>query len=485
MDFMLTLHRPLLPVFVLALSGCAVGPTPVTPAPESLEVPGQFTVVPAAALSPETVDLVRWWQAFDDPTLTSLVAEGLAANMDIESAGARVRQARAALRSTRADWLPTVSVGASATRRTSDSSGAADGFDLDVTTYDAGFDAAYEVDLFGGVRRSVQASSADLAATQADLHAVQLSIAAEVARTYLDARLAQRRLDIASANLASQDETLQIVDWRVQAGLVGALDLEQARQLRAQTAATIPSREQEYASAVNRLGVLLGKSRAAVEPRLTHPEQPSEIPLAPMPPIALPADVVRRRPDVTSAERSLAAETARIGVREAELYPALRLSGSFGGTGLSWDDITDASIGTLVASIAAPVFQGGRLRAAVEQQRAAAAGALANYRGVVLLALEETENALVAVGTSQRRETELIKAEEAARNSTVLARSQYQAGLIDFQSLLEAERGLLTTGDSRATARANRATSLVQLYKALGGGWEAAPVPATMTTPER
>jgi multidrug efflux system outer membrane protein len=172
-------------------------------------------------------------------------------------------------------------------------------------------------------------------------------------------------------------------------------------------------------------------------------------------------------------------------VREAELYPALRLSGSFGGAGLSWDDIADASIGTLVASVTAPVFQGGRLRAAVEQQRAAAAGALANYRGAVLVALEETENALVAVDASERRETELIKAEEAARNATVLARSQYQAGLVDFQSLLEAERGLLTTGDSRATARANRATALVQLYKALGGGWEAAPVPATMTDPER
>jgi NodT family efflux transporter outer membrane factor (OMF) lipoprotein len=485
MDFMLTPHRPFLPVLVLALSGCAVGPTPRIPAPESLGVPAQFTVVPATATSPETVDLVRWWQAFDDPTLTALVAEGLEANTDIEAAGARVRQARAALRSTRADWWPTVDVGASATRRMGSSAGVINGIDADVTTYDAGFDAAYEVDLFGGVRRSVQASSADLAATEADLHAVQLSIAAEVARIYLDARLAQHRLDIATANLASQDETLQIVDWRVQAGLVGALDLEQARQLRAQTAATIPSREQEYASAVNRLGVLLGKSRAIVEPRLTQSGDPIQIPLAPMPPVALPADVVRRRPDVTSAERSLAAETARIGVREAELYPALRLSGSFGGAGLTWDDIADASIGTLVASVAAPVFAGGRLRAAVEQQRAAAAGALANYRGVVLVALEETENALVAVGTSQRRETELIKAEEAARNATVLARSQYQAGLIDFQSLLEAERGLLTTGDSRATARANRATALVQLYKALGGGWEAAPVPATMTVPTR
>jgi outer membrane protein, multidrug efflux system len=466
------------PLMLLALAGCAVGPVPRTPSPESLGAPAQFTAVPSPASFTATVDLVHWWEAFGDPALVLLVEHGLAANTDIEAAGARVRQARAGLRGAQANFWPTLDFGLSAARRFGDDSSPLVGAGQENTTYVAGFDAAYEVDLFGGVRSSAQAASADLAAVEADLHTVQLTIAAEVARAYLDARLAQQRLAIAHANLAAQDETLQIVEWRVQAGLVGSLDLEQSRQLRAQTAATIPSREQEFAAAVNRLAVLLGQPRAAVDPVLANP---AAIPLAPMPLVAVPADVLRRRPDVASAERTLAAETARIGVRQADLYPALRLAGSFGGTGLSVDDVVDASIGTLVAAVAAPIFQGGRLRAAVEQQEAAAAGALASYRGTVLVAVEETENALVAIDATERRERELVKAEEAARNATLLARSQYQAGLIDFQSLLEAERGLLTTSDSRATARANRAGALVQLYKALGGGWQAAPEPHTMT----
>ncbi len=436
---------------------------------------------PSPAANPEQpVDLAHWWQAFGDPTLVRLVEQALVANTDIDAARARVLQARASQRITSGAWWPTLDFGVSASQRLGDTAQTANGSGQDVelnrTYYDAGFDAAYEIDLFGGVRRSVQASEADLAAVEADQQSVRLTVIAEVARNYVGARLAQRRLAIARANLAAQDETLQIVGWRVQAGLVGSLDQEQALQLRSQTAAALPLVEQDFATAVNRVAVLVGEAPGDIAPMLNDA---AEVPLAAMPAIAIPADVVRRRPDVTRAERTLVAETARIGVREADLYPALRLSGSFGGTGLSIGDITETSIGSIAAGLTAPIFQGGRLRAAVEQQQSAADEALAAYRGALLVALEEAENGLFAVGAAERREADLIIASGAARNAAIISRSQYQAGLIDFQTLLDAERSLLVTEDSRATARANRAAAMVQLYKALGGGWGAAAVSAS------
>ena len=471
-----TLNARLLPLLLLlAGTGCTVGPEPRVPTPESIGVPREFR---GSAAQPDSTHalVADWWSTFDDPVLSSLVEQALAANTNIDAAGARVRQARAALKSARAGWWPTLDFGTSASRLMGVGP---DAQVPDRTTYDAAFDARYEVDLFGGQRRAVQASTADLAAVEAKLHSTQLTVAAEVALNYVDARLAQRQLAIAGANLSSQDETLQIVQWRVQAGLVGALDLEQARQLRAQTAATVPLREQALSSALNRLSVLTGSAPGTVD-EMFNPVTP--IPLVVAADISVPAEMLRRRPDVTAAERTLVAETARIGVREADLYPSLGLSGSLGGNTSNWGDLTNASFSRLAAGLTAPIFQGGRLRAAVEQQRAAAIGSLAVYRDTVLVALEESENALVAISVTERRERELAVAEEAARNAAVLARSQYQAGIIDFYSLLESERSVLTTETSRAAARADRAAAAVQLYKALGGGWENAPAPRSLTS---
>ena len=465
---------PLLLIFMFG-TGCTVGPEPSVPAPETLGVPARFQNSPAPAVA-TTASIADWWSTFDDPVLSRLVDDALATNTNIDAAGARVRQARAALKGTRAGWWPTLDFGASASRLMGVG---ADAQVRDRTTYDAGFDARYELDLFGGQRRSEQASAADLAAVEANLHSTQLTVAAEVALNYVDARLAQRQLEIARANLAAQDETLQIVQWRVQAGLVGALDLEQARQLRAQTASTVPAREQALSSALNRLSVLTGSAPGTVDARFATS---APIPLAIAADTAVPADVLRRRPDVTAAERSLIAETARIGVREADLYPSLGLSGSLGGNSSNWGDLTNAAFGSLAAGLTAPIFEGGRLRAAVEQQRAAAIQSLAVYRDTVLVALEESENALVAISVTERRERELVIAEDAARNATTLARGQYQAGIIDFSNLLDAERSLLTTETSRAAARADRANAAVQLYKALGGGWENAPAPRSLTS---
>lgn len=469
----------MLPLFAAA---CSVGPDYRPLSNADLKVPERFVAAPVAeGLAP--VDLARWWEGFNDPVLTALVDRSLAANLDIEAAGARLRQARASLRGTQGQALPTLGVSGSVSRSIGRDGGSVidpnTGTTIstggDTTVYRAGFDAAWEADIFGGIRRSIEASRAELGGAEANLRSAQTTIAAEVALNYLEARRAQSRLGIARANLAAQEETLQIVDWRVQAGLVSSLDLEQARQLRATTAASIPTIEQSYSSAVNRIAVLLGEAPGAVTAQI---DPTAEIPLAPGT-TAIPADVVRQRPDILAAERSLAAETARIGVQVAQLYPALRLSGSFSGSDTSLGDLPSAAIGNLVAAISAPIFQGGQIRAAIEGQRASTDAALAAYRQTVLVALEEVENALVALSVAERREREILIAEEASRNAALYARSQYRAGLIDFQALLDAERSLLSSQDSRASARADRATATIQLYKALGGGWQSAPMPQT------
>lgn len=458
------------------LAGCATGPDYHAPTLAALKVPEQFAT--GARETSADADLARWWRAFDDPILTALVERGLAANLDIDEAGSRVRAARADLRAARGALLPSLDAFGSGTRQVGErTSGQTSGR----ASYQIGFDAAYETDIFGGGRRSVEAARATAEGTRANLRAVQLTVAAEIALNYLDAREAQARLRIARDTLSSLDETVEITGWRLKAGLVGSLDLEQARQLRAQTTASVPAIETTYAAAANRLAVLLGEAPGAVNGLLEPAAEPPAAPV--VQPAAIPADVVRRRPDVALAERTLASETARIGVQTAQLYPALVLSGTFSGSGGSLSTAAGDMAGNLVGGITAPIFHGGQIRAAVEAQRASAASALAAYRASVLTALEEAENALVSVSSADRREQALVAAEAAARNAVDIARVQYRSGRTDFQSLLESERTLLSSQDSLASARVARAAAAVQLYKALGGGWQAAPAPSSVAAP--
>ena len=483
-----SLSRPFGAVTLLALlSACAVGPDYRPPSASNLKVPERFLADRPGA----EVDLARWWTSFDDPVLTQLVERSLAANLDVAAAGARLRQARASLRQTQGSALPQLdasgsvsrSVGNSGSTIVDPSTGQTISRGGDTTVYRAGFDASWEVDLFGGIRRSIEAARANAESSEASLHFAQLTVASEVGLNYLNARLVQARLDIARRNLASQDETLEIVGWRVQAGLVSSLDLEQSRQLRANTAASIPTLETSYTNAVNRIAVLLGEAPGAVN-GLMQAIQP-----VPLPPqaigAAIPAEIVQRRPDIAAAERALAAESARIGVATAQLYPALRLSGSFSGSDTVLSSLPDAMIGNLVAGITAPIFNGGQIRAQIEGQRASTDAALASYRQTVLTALEEVENALTTLSAAERRERDVLISAQAAENAVLYARTQYRAGLIDFQALLDTERGLLSAQDNRASARADRATATVQLYKALGGGWQAAPIPATALSSTR
>ena len=477
----------------LVLSACTVGPNYRPPSAARMGVPDQFaTDIAPGAEAPSQQELATWWAALGDPLLGTLVEQALAANPDIKAAGARLRQARAQYKQARASLFPTLDANGSAGRTAllgkGDSlfiatPGGGTGGGTSFATqgsynqFDAGLDAAYEVDLFGGVRRSIEASKGDYANAAESLRDTQRTIVAEVALDYVDARSAQERLAIARSNLKSQDETVQLVGWRVKAGLVSSLDLAQARAQQEQTAATIPSLETSLAQSLNALAILTGQAPGAVTAAF---DPPRPVPVADR---ALGADVpvamLAQRPDVRAAGRALAAATARIGVAKAQLYPALRLSGTLGGNGTSIGDIGTFLTGTLLASVSAPIFHGGAIRAQIENARGGADLALADYHKAVLTALSDVENALVSLANSRRRVVTLGSAVSDSRDALLFAQSQYRAGLIDFQTVLDTQRTLLSSQDSLAQARADRATALIQLYKALGGGWQEAPLPGT------
>lgn len=448
----------------LALSACAGGAAYRAQPMVEAGLPPAYQ---GAAAPGPAEDLTRWWERFDDPLLARLIADADAANLDIDIAAARLRQAREGLVQARAGLVPSLGASAGVGRNFGDG--------RDRTSFQVGGDAAYEVDLFGGIASSIAAAGADAAGAHYDLEAVRVAIAAEVALNYIQARLAQERLAIARDTLAIADDNLQIAEWRVQAGLVSSLDAEQARAARAQTAATIPTLETGFAGASYRLAVLTGRPPGALAdtlaPPLAVPEGPDSVA------VGIPADTLRQRPDVRGAEASLIAAGARIGVAEAQLLPGLRLTGNIGTSAFSLGGLFDAVTGGLFAGLSQTLFDGGRLRSQVRVQEAAADAALAAYRQSVLTAIEDVENALSGLESARARQESLLVALDAATSGAVLARSSYQAGLIDFQTLLESERSLLSARDGLASSRADQALALVQLYRALGGGWEPAAAP--------
>ncbi|MEW6131929.1 MAG: efflux transporter outer membrane subunit [Pseudomonadota bacterium] len=452
------------------LSGCAmVGPDyqsfiPFLPQGWSQAEAGKEIVRSEAAS-----DISQWWRSLNDPLLSALVEEALQASPDMRSAQARLREARARRTVAEAGLFPGVDASLDARRS---KSSAETGTGAARNVYGAGFDASWEIDVFGGTRRSIEAAEADLQSSEAGLHDVQVSLAAEIALNYVELRAYQLRLRIARDNLASQAETLQLTDWRAQAGLVSSQDVEQARTNYEQTRAQMPNLERSYAEAENRLAILLGNPPGSLHERLTA--APARLPDAPATvAIGIPADTLRQRPDVRAAERRLAAETARVGVAEAARYPSINLTGSIGLEALRFGALGNGGADTysLLAGISAPIFNAGRLRAQVDIQDAVREQALISYEQTVLDALGEVENALVALAKSRERERALGNAAISARNAALLARNRYSAGLIDFQSVLDTERSMLAVEDSLASTRADGISALIRLYKALGGGW--------------
>ncbi|WP_211325938.1 efflux transporter outer membrane subunit [Hephaestia caeni] len=477
----------LLMVPAASLAACAVGPTYRPASSGALGVPDQFSV---AADARAQEDLSTWWTRFDDPLLTRLIEQARADNLDVAQAVSRLRQAHEGLIQSRAQWLPQVS-GSAGYSRSIDVAGAntvtlPDGTVTTISrnsgdSFSVGGNVSYQLGLFGEVGRAVAASRAQYEGAGYDYATVLISTEAEIARNYVLARGYQAQLANARQSLAIQDDNLEIAGFRVQAGLVSSLDQEQARAARAQTAASVPGIEQSYSQAVARLGVLTGQAPGALRAEM---EAVKPIPVAASDvAIGIPADTLRQRPDVRAAERSLAASVEQIGIAKAQLYPGLSIGGSMSSNSTSIGNLFDMISGQLFANLAQTIFDGGRLRSQVRSNEAGAEAAFAAYKGTVLTSLEDIENAVVAMNTAKERAAQYAIALDAANNSAILSRSQYRAGLTDFTTLNTAESQLLSARNGLTQAKADQATALIQLYLALGGGWDSTTVPTAPDTP--
>jgi len=468
-----TLIRPTscLPVVlaILILTGCAtVGPDYVPPdtsvsATWHTQFKGGFTV---EEMNPQT--LAEWWTTLNDPELSRLIDRAVLGNLDLKKAMARVRESRARRGMAKADLFPTLDATGSANRsRSNKDTGSGKTSDLFAATFDAG----WELDIFGGVRRSVEAAEADLQTNYEDLRNVLVSLIGEVALNYIEVRTFQTRLTVAEANLEAQNETYQLTLWRYQAGLSDELAVQQARYNLENTRSQIPTLRIGLEEAMNRLAVLLGE-----QPGKVHTELEERKP-TPVPPlevaVGVPADVLRRRPDVRRAEREIAAQTARVGVATADLYPKFTLSGSIGLEALSLSNLSSSGSWTLSGGpkITWGIFKAGAIRQNIEAQSVLQEQYLIAYEVAVLSALEEVENALVAYAEEQHRRDDLRKAMEAAKKAVDMAQHKYQAGLTDFSNVLDAQRSLLSFEDQLAQSNGTVTSNLVRLYKALGGGW--------------
>lgn len=474
-----SLARPLLVALSVAplLQACAVGPNYRPPAPATLGVPPAFATPAEPGARP---DLQRWWTSFDDPQLTAIVDLALKQNLDIAQAVSRLRQARESLVQQRTSLFPSVGANGSYSRNINirgQTFGQITNAGIVNENYALSADVSYTADIFGGVRRSVEAARGNYQSSGYSLAQVQASIASEVARNYILARAAQANLAIARGSLAIQDDNLEIAGFRVQAGLVSSLDAEQSRAQRAQTATNIPTLQQSFEQATNRIGVLTGQAPGALKDQLTA-AQP--IPTGPNAvPVGIPADILRQRPDVLAAERTLAAATAQIGVARAQMLPQLTLGGSISTNASSINALTDIITGRVFGQIAQTIFDAGRNRSVLRSSRAAAEGAFAAYKSTVLVALEDVENALTALATAQARQRDFAIAAEASNNAAILARSQYRAGLTDITTLNTLETSLLSAQNGLSNARSDQAQALVRLYLALGGGWDSNAPPPT------
>ena len=460
----------LLLVSFALVSGCAVGPTYKQP---QTSVSASFANGPTNAITADEASLATWWQAFRDPKLDSLMEQAIAHNHDLRIATANLKEARALRRLTTFDLAPTVQANAGYDKRLLSKTAAFPGTPRDkreLDFFDAGFDATWELDLFGRVRRSAEAANAQAAATEADRLDVLVSVTAEVARNYVELRGQQNQLAVARKNAEVQKETLQITEDRLRGGRGTDFDVSRSSSLLNLTLSTIPPLEAGIQKLIHRLAVLTGQQPTKLISDLSTPAPLPTI----MPQLALsnPETLLRRRPDVRAAERSLAASTARIGIATADLFPRVSFIGSVGlqadtFAGLGKSGAETWNFGPRITWAALDL---GRVLARIKGADARAEASLAIYERTVLLALEETENALVDFGQEQSRQQSLETSAQASQKATDLAHQRYEGGIADFLSVLDAERTLLEAQDRLAASQTRTATAFVAVYKALGGG---------------
>jgi NodT family efflux transporter outer membrane factor (OMF) lipoprotein len=467
------------------LSGCVVGPNYSAP---DLRAPSAFHHAASqddasAGMAPlAQADLANWWTSFDDPLLNELIDEALAANVDLRVARARLRESRALRGVVEVDYLPEVdAVGESDHNRESLTTNAAqaagDGFDRTNDFYSVGFDATWELDVFGRVTRSVEAAQAEIESGEESLRDVRVSLLAEVATNYIALREFQQRLDLTRRNLDAQSRTLDLTQRRFDVGLAPEFDLVRAKAQVADTESGIPTLREGAALRLNRLATLLAANVADLAPRF---EATGVVPAAATPGSGLPADLVRRRPDLRRAERNLAAETARVGVAEADKYPRFTLDGDLGWSAgdLGDFDISDSLFLGVAPKVTWAIVNLRRVRARVEAADARVEAALADYERSLLRAVEEVENALASLGHETARRGSLERSVASNARSLELARIRYEQGQTSFLDVLDSERALLEAENRLASSQARVSTLVVSLYKALGGGWELDARPA-------
>ncbi len=494
-----TIARPVALAFLgCTLAGCVVGPNFVKPKPS---VPAQWShtavangIAGAARVTSQRAQSVAWWSSFNDATLTSLVQQSAEQNLDIKQAVLRIEEAQAQTAVVAGGLWPDVSANASWSRQrlsTNTPNGAIFGLhfpDLPPTLvnpynqYQLGLGASWTLDLFGTERRSIEAANAQMEAAVEGAHAALLSMVSNVAATYIDLRGAQLRRSILERSLATQRDLLQLTRDRRNAGLTSDLDVENALAEVGTTQAEVPLADRQITVDINQLSELMARPPEALRAELERAQPVPPVP--PVVPIGLPSELARRRPDVRQAEANLHAATAEIGVAVANYFPQLTLTaaGGFQSEGLSQLVGTASRFASFGPAIQLPIFEGGRLHAQVRLQKVKAKEAAVAYAQTVLTALHQVEDALAAYGTDQARRASLEMAVKASRSARQLARQRYQSGVASFIDVLDAERTEEENELSLADATTAVSTDLVQLYRALGGGWEsgdsAAPVPA-------
>jgi NodT family efflux transporter outer membrane factor (OMF) lipoprotein len=475
----------------LALAACAAGPNYTAP---RIASPPSYTEAAATeptVITPTPADLSAWWTSLNDPVLNDLIHRALADNPGLQTAASRVREARQQLRIAAAAALPTLNASGNAltfnSNRTSAGTATSGGAGTTAAAagglagipipshanlYSVGFDATWELDLFGGTRRAVEAAKDQVQAAEWARRDGQVTLLAEIANDYLNLRALQVRIAIGQAELKRQQDLFGLIHARRQAGFVTNLDVNQQSVQVATAAAQIPQLGAQARAQIHALGVLVGQPPET----LTDTLKPTNAALPPIPPslpVGLPSDLLRRRPDIREAERRLAAANAEIGVQEANLYPKVNLLGlgSFAGT----------SVDTLIAHknlqsigdgmVTLPIFNGGRTRAAIAAAREEKTQALLAYEKVVLGGFRDVEDALARYRAEESRRTSLAQSADAARNTLVIAQDQYRTGLVTFINVLQAENAELNSRDELTQSDAQALSDLVSLYKALGGGY--------------
>ncbi|RWG79467.1 efflux transporter outer membrane subunit [Mesorhizobium sp.] len=457
----------LLPVFAAALlSGCVVGPDYRTPL---LAVPATWSDRKVTKPT-KPAQLSKWWLTLRDPELNALVEEAGAGNLDVATAKAKIREARASYRQSAGALLPSLDGSASATRNKSAATTSSS--NSVYSEYQAGFDASWELDLFGANHRAVEAARYGLDASEEELRSTLLTLVGDVASNYVQARGYQTRIALARRSAASQRQTAELTRTMALAGTATAADVAKAMGQASSTEAGVPTLEASYAEAVHRLSVLTGRPPAALAGRL---KRPTSIPTPRLPiPTGIPADILLTRPDVRMAERQYAQYTAKIGQAEAALYPGVSLTGNISTSALKLGDLgRNSTIGwSFGPTLSVPLFNAGQLQAAVDIARAQRDQYFVAYKAAVLTALEDVENTTIALSQERIRNGKLASSAKSYGDAARLERTLYKAGETSLLDVLDAQRSAYSADDALLQSRVSIATDYIALNKALGGGWD-------------